>query len=98
MQFEKIEKFMSPLRKQSASKSLSQTENPTEFTEVFLFGSDRYGQLGLGPPSESAKSNFVVPKFCSYNIAILQIACGAKHTALLTTSYLCYTMGDNTVG
>lgn len=52
------------------------------------------------------KSTHQVPRLCSYNIPICQIACGSKHAAFLTSKFLfisnfelasqlCYTMGDN---
>jgi alpha-tubulin suppressor-like RCC1 family protein len=51
-----------------------------------------------------------MPRFCSYNIPIAQIACGAKHTVFITSKshlfiqyfcaaqYLCYAMGANNQG
>ena len=39
-----------------------------------------------------------LPRFCSYNIPILQISCGEKHSAFITTTSLCYTMGRNDNG
>ena len=39
-----------------------------------------------------------VPKMCSYNILIKQIACGDQHTHLLTQDGFVYSMGFNTNG
>jgi len=43
------------------------------YTEVFSWGSDTEGQLGLGIQQisgASAEQNYPVPRFCSYNITI----------------------------
>ncbi len=58
---------------------------PKEFTEVFSWGSDRFGQLGLGQQMSSGKATHNLPRLCSYNIPIAQISCGAKHAAFLTS-------------
>ena len=84
---------------------------PKEFTEVFSWGSDRYGQLGLGAQMSEGKTWHNLPRLCSYNISIKQIACGTRHAAFITSkcpapllnlnllaAHLCYTMGDNTSG
>ena len=39
-----------------------------------------------------------VPKLCSYNILIKQIACGELHTHLLTQDGYVYSMGGNVNG
>ena len=65
------------------------------YTEVFSWGSDASGQLGLG--SEEPRldtqllgnsSCFSVPRFCSYNITIRQLSCGRAHAAFITRKSL----------
>jgi alpha-tubulin suppressor-like RCC1 family protein len=58
---------------------------PKEFTEVFSWGSDRFGQLGLGPQMSEGKASHGLPRLCSYNIPIHQISCGARHAAFITS-------------
>ena len=67
-----------------------------EYTEVFVWGSDNQGQLGLG--SKSTKSVQKVPKLCSFNILIEQISCGEEHSALISQTGYVYTMGSNLDG
>lgn len=61
---------------------------PKEFTEIFSWGSDRHGQLGLGQEIADNKINHDLPKLCSYNIPIAQVSCGMKHTAFITSKSL----------
>ena len=56
-----------------------------EYTEVFSWGSDKWGQLGLGKQGSSQKQFNMVPRFCSYNIPITQVACGASHSVFITS-------------
>ena len=78
---------MSPLRhaNQLEHRSQQDLQPPQEFTEVFSWGSDRHGQLGLGKQANGTQVNYDVPRLCSYNIPILQVSCGASHTALITS-------------
>ena len=80
-----------------------------EFTEVFSWGSDRHGQLGLGKNLQSQKQFYSIPRFCSYNIAISQVACGSSHSVFITSNplyslnivlalQLVYSMGSNAQG
>lgn len=72
------------------------TENDF-YTEVFSWGSDRYGQLGLGVDMAS-EHNYTIPRFCSYNITIRQVSCGLNHAGFITQSNYVYTMGSNSHG
>jgi alpha-tubulin suppressor-like RCC1 family protein len=38
------------------------------------------------------------PKLCSYNIQILQVACGDSHTHILSSDGFVYSMGSNRDG
>jgi len=59
------------------------------YTEVFSWGNDEFGQLGLGATEHSEqelviKNGFPVPRFCSYNVTIRLISCGSQHAAFVT--------------
>jgi alpha-tubulin suppressor-like RCC1 family protein len=61
------------------------------YTEVFSWGSDLNGQLGLGAKTELQDDNFQqksqmnpIPRFCSFNVTIRQIACGSNHSVFVT--------------
>ena len=58
------------------------TENEF-YTEVFSWGSDRHGQLGLGI-DVSSDPTYTIPRFCSYNITIKQVSCGLNHAGFVT--------------
>jgi alpha-tubulin suppressor-like RCC1 family protein len=65
-----------------------QTE-PDFYTEVFSWGNDEFGQLGLGATEQQEQellmqNAYPVPRFCSYNVTIRQISCGSHHVAFIT--------------
>ena len=66
-----------------------------EYTEIYAWGRDTDGQLGLGSKKDQV---FTLPKVCSFNILIRSVACGFNHTALLTDTGHLYTMGSNEDG
>lgn len=59
-----------------------QTED-NYYTEVFSWGGDHKGQLGLGI-KHAGDQFYPTPKFCSYNISIQQVACGLAHACFIT--------------
>ena len=63
--------------------------------EVYVWGSDAWGQLGLG--SLQAQS-FSLPQVCSYGVRVLQVACGEQHALLLTPDSAVYAFGSNADG
>ena len=69
--FEKLPDYK-PLRESIVSREEvieDQTiEEEQNFTEVFSWGSDRFGQLGLGDKAKTV--NHFQPKACSYSIPI----------------------------
>ena len=67
-----------------------------EYTEVFVWGSDTFGQLGLG--GKTYGKIYKLPKLCSFNILIKEISCGEEHSALISQSGYVYTMGSNNEG
>ena len=68
----------------------------TGYTEVFSWGGDHFGQLGLGG-KETGKS-YCIPRFCSFNVLIRQISCGDEHSGFITNNGLVYTIGNNADG
>ena len=67
-----------------------------EVTEVFAWGLDHKGQLGLGG-NYSSKS-YPVPRFYSFNISIRAISCGEDHSGFISISGHVYCMGSNSNG
>ena len=71
-------------------------------TEVFSWGSDVKGQLGLGMSHNKDMGaegyNQPQPRFCIYGVTIKQVACGEEHSAFITTTNYVYTMGSNRCG
>jgi len=77
-----------------------------DYTEVYAWGSDSYGQLGIS--TQGVGKNYTKPKFCSFNIVIRQISCGEEHTAMITSIFMLniffedegfvYSMGNNLNG
>ena len=70
-------------------------------------GDTKHGQLGFSNPNENnqnldeaqrASQVIEVPKLCSYNILVKQIACGEAHTHLLSQDGYVYSMGSNEHG
>ena len=93
-----------PLRERSHSRSRSPTErildiqtDDSQYTEVFSWGADYHGQLGLGI-NLTGDQRYSFPKFCSYNISIRQVACGFGHTCFVTFNDYVYAMGTNENG
>lgn len=77
------------------------------YTEVYVWGDDSQGQLGLElynkqalskNGQKQAKSHYDIPKSCSFNVIISQVSCGQAHSAMLTASGHLYTMGSNRYG
>ena len=66
------------------------------YTEVFAWGGDHFGQLGLG--NKHAGKTYSSPRFCSFNILIKEIACGEEHSAFISSSGHVYSMGSNSDG
>lgn len=93
-----------PLRERTRSRSRSPTDRildiQTEdnlYTEVFSWGADHQGQLGLGI-NLTGDQMYTFPKFCSYNISIRLVACGDAHTCFVTYNDYVYAMGANEFG
>jgi X-linked retinitis pigmentosa GTPase regulator len=66
------------------------------YTEVFAWGGDHFGQLGLG--NKHTGKTYSTPRFCSFGILIKEIACGEEHSAFISYSGHVYSMGSNSDG
>lgn len=66
------------------------------FTEIFVWGLDNCGQLGLGGQNRGKK--YASPVFCSFNILIKELSCGEDHSAFISDSGHVYCMGSNANG
>ena len=62
-----------------------------DFTRVYVMG--KTDLIGV-----KDEQDITIPKMCSYNILIKQIACGKHHTHLLTQDGYVYSMGFNNYG
>jgi len=71
-------------------------EKSEGYTEVFAWGADRYGQLGLG--NKHGGRCYCIPRFCTFNVVIRRVACGEEHSAFITNNGSIYTMGSNADG
>jgi len=71
-------------------------EENEAYTEIFAWGADRYGQLGLGA-KQSGKC-YPTPRFCSFSVVIKAVSCGEEHTALITGTGQIFTVGSNSEG
>lgn len=68
-----------------------------EDSNVFVWGTDSSGQLGIN--SQPGSKTFIkAPKEFIWRVMIKQIACGREHTALVSADGQLYTMGSNING
>ena len=65
-------------------------------TDIYSWGSDRYGQLGIGNKIGSKCYN--IPRLCNFNLQILMISCGEEHACILSSAGKLYSMGSNNEG
>ena len=66
------------------------------YTEVFVWGFDNFGQLGIG--TKQGSKTYRVPRPCKFDIVIKQISCGEEHSAFLAERGMIFTMGSNVDG
>ena len=59
---------------------------------LYVFGGNIYGQLGLGVPIQNKPIKFLGKR------KVIQVSCGSKHTATVTSDNKLWVMGDNTYG
>ena len=69
----------------------------SEYTEVFAWGDDHFGQLGLSENGAALESH-PKPRYCSFNVLISDISCGEEHTVFIASTGLLYAMGSNIEG
>jgi len=65
-----------------------------EHTEVYVWGSNTYGQLGVKEPGKT----YTIPKSCSFNTLILQVAVGEEHAVFISRTGEVYSIGSNREG
>ena len=78
-------------------KKLANNEEPPS-NEVYVWGDDSRGQLGLSGIYGEHQLNFELPQICSFGILIKQVACGEYHTVFASDTHLLYSMGCNKHG
>lgn len=66
------------------------------YTEIFVWGLDNCGQLGLGTSTTDKK--YTNPVFCSFNIIIHDLSCGEDHAGFISDLGHVYCMGNNLNG
>ena len=66
--------------------------------EVYVWGDDSRGQLGLSGIYGEKQLNFEQPQICSFGILIKQLACGEFHTVFSSDTNCLYSMGCNKYG
>ena len=97
----KITQLSQAVKNNTDIAAIAQIENcvtPTEFTEVYAWGQDNCGQLGIEGARTTKANVYQIPRSCSFNIVITQVACGDMHSALITKSGHLYTVGSNNMG
>lgn len=67
-----------------------------DYTEVFAWGADQSGQLGLG--RKKTRETYNSPKFFSFNILISKLSCGGEHSCFISKAGHVYSMGSNNDG
>lgn len=66
------------------------------YSEVFVWGADHFGQLGLGKKERGKCYN--LPRCCCFNVRIKQVSCGEEHSAFIAVNGYVYSMGSNAAG
>lgn len=91
--------------KQSQHSAMSeQFVCSVQYNEVYVWGDNSFGQLGIGNlakagdselDSQSAQAATMTPKICCFNTVVTNVACGVSHTIMLSSSGHIYAMGSN---
>ena len=66
------------------------------YTEVYVWGGDHFGQLGLA--GRQIGKTYSVPKICGFSVLIKEISCGEEHTGFIADNGYVYCMGNNSEG
>jgi len=77
------------------------TNSCIKFTEVFCWGVDTFGQLGMESSNMDKKekpNSYKLPRSCSFNILVKSVSCGEHHSAILTNQSHLYMVGSNSMG
>jgi len=73
-----------------------ESRSKDEYSEVYVWGSNHHGQLGL--EERSIGKSHSTPRVLTLNFIIKEISCGEDHAALVTTRGHVYTIGSNAEG
>lgn len=111
-----------PYQSQAVQSLLNQSQMQSQFTqseqfqcsvsynEVYVWGENAHGQLGIGQiphgaatisseyQLESQAGNANLPKICCFNTIVQKVACGMSHTIMLSSTGHIYAMGSNQYG
>lgn len=78
------------------------------YNEVYVWGNNQHGQLGLGIISDQGDHHHglsddvpiedLIPKICCFNTIVTKVCCGTDHSLLLSQSGHVYSMGSNQYG
>ncbi|EAR89718.1 regulator of chromosome condensation (RCC1) protein (macronuclear) [Tetrahymena thermophila SB210] len=91
------QQFQNQLQQQQATKRIEKKNKKLkDFTPVYVWGSDTYGQLGLA--SREFGKSCPSPRFTSFSVVIEDIACGEEHTSFIAQNGYVYSMGNNNQG
>ena len=76
------------------------SEKQSKSTELFVWGSDKRGQLGIESQYKDSQRPLMqsLPRSCSFSVIISQMSCGERHSAIITQQGYLYTMGSNHKG
>ncbi len=77
-------------------RSLQEGEDDGTYNEIYVWGDDSKGQLGLC--GQFSDTHHLLPKICSFNVVIKGLSCGDNHTVFFSDSGHVYSMGDNSLG
>ena len=73
-----------------------ETQMATCQSEVYAWGDNTEGQLGISEYSYA--SNYTTPRYMKYSVNVCKIACGFRHTLLLSEMGKVYAAGSNRYG
>ena len=66
-----------------------------KYTELYGWGDNTFGQLGIG---ESNQKGYSIPRMYSFHIVISSVCCGEYHSLCLSSQGYIYSIGSNLDG
>ena len=79
------------MKKQSMGIKSILNQPPERQTKMVMWGCNMSNQLGI----KTSRTFVMMPKQCSWNINVAQMACGLDHCAMVTVEGQVYTFGSN---